>query len=189
MCLSFLLAVLAAGCRRPKNSGADVYVPRTKGTITFNKDIAPIVFNNCSGCHRPGESAPFTLLTYEDVQKRAQLIVDVTQRRVMPPWLPDPNIVHFVGERRLSATQIGLIKQWLEEGVAEGKKEGLPVPPKWNERWQLGEPDLVVKPANAFSLSADGRDIYRNLVVPIPIPARRYVRGLEFRPNSRAVHP
>lgn len=186
-CLLALLACLGAGCRKSDKPG-EVYVPRAKGTITFNKEIAPIVFNNCTGCHRPGESAPFSLLGYEDVQKRAKLVVDVTQRRYMPPWLPDPNFVHFVGERRLSTEQLGLIKQWAEEGAAEGRREDLPPLPKWNERWQLGEPDLVVKPAVAFSLSADGRDIYRNLVVPIPINMRRYVRGMQFRPNSRAVH-
>src|SRR5687768_1984252 len=95
-CLLVLLACLSAGCRKSDKSG-EVYVPRARGTITFNKEIAPIVFNNCAGCHRPGESAPFSLLGYEDVRKRAKLIVDVTQRRYMPPWLPDPNFVHFVG--------------------------------------------------------------------------------------------
>ena len=187
-CSLVLLASLAAGCRKSNEPHGEVYVPRAKGTVTFSKDIAPIVFNNCAGCHRPGESAPFSLLTYEDVRKRAQLIVDVTQRRYMPPWLPDPNFIHFVGERRLSADHLGLIKQWAEEGGVEGRREDLPPLPKWNERWQLGEPDLVVKPAVAFPLAADGRDIYRNLIVPIPIGTRRYVRGMEFRPNSRAVH-
>jgi hypothetical protein len=187
-CLPVLLACLIAGCGKSNEPRGEVYVPRPAGTVTFNKDIAPIVFNNCSGCHRPGESAPFSLLAYEDVQKRAKLIMDVTQRRYMPPWLPDPDVVHLVGERRLTVDQLGLIEQWAEEGAAEGRREELPPLPKWNERWQLGEPDLVVKPKIAFSLAADGRDIYRNLVVPIPIEKRRYVRGMELKANSRALH-
>jgi len=167
---------------------ADVYVARPKGSITFSKEIAPIIFGNCSGCHHPGGSAPFDLLAYADVKKRAKHVVDVTQRRSMPPWLPDRNVVHLVGERGLTAQQVGLIKQWAEEGAAEGSTADLPPAPTWNERWQLGQPDLVVKPARAFLLPADGGDVYRNLVIPVPISARRYVRGIEFRPNSRAVH-
>jgi len=182
-----LLAFFSAGCRDSESAKADVYVRRAKGTVTFNKDIAPIVFDNCAGCHRPGESAPFNLLGYDDVKKHARQIVDVTQRRYMPPWLPDPNVVHFVGERRLTTEQLGLIRQWADEGTVEGTGN-LPSLPKWNERWQLGEPDLVVKPMAAFSLPADGRDIYRNLVIPIPVQTRRYVRAMEFRANSRAVH-
>jgi hypothetical protein len=176
------------GCQKSDTGNGDVYVPRPKGTITFNKEIAPIVFQNCSPCHRVGESAPFTLLGYEDVRKRTKLILDVTQRRVMPPWLPDPTVVHFVGERRLSAVQLGLIQQWAAEGAAEGRAGDLPPLPEWKSRWQLGEPDLVLRPAVAFKLAAEGRDVYRNLLVPIPVNGRRYVRGLEFRPNSRAVH-
>ena len=185
-----LLALAGAGCRNGSGDKAGGYIPRAKGTITFNADIAPIMFENCAGCHRPGESAPFSLLSYEDVRKRARLIVDVTQRRYMPPWLPDPDFVHFVGERRLTAEQLGLIQQWTKEGMAEGT-QSLPPLPKWNSSgrgWQLGEPDLVLKPTEAFLLPAEGPDVYRNLVVPIPLPARRYVRGMEFRANSRAVH-
>lgn len=183
-----LAVLLFAGCRKSNDANTDTYVPRAEGTITFNKDIAPIVFNNCTGCHHPGGSAPFDLIAYGDVKKRAKHVVEVTQRRYMPPWLPDPNVVHLVGERRLTATQLGLIQQWVEEGASEGLKSDLPPFPKWNERWQLGEPDLVLKPSITYSLTADGRDVYRSLVVPIPISVRRYVRGMEFRPNSRAVH-
>lgn len=163
-------------------------MPKPPGTVTFTKQIAPIIFENCSGCHHPGESAPFDLLSYADVRKHARQIVDVTQRRYMPPWLPDATVVHFVGERRLSDEQIGLIKQWVDEGTVEGSASDLPPTPTWNERWRLGEPDVVVKPDVPFSLPAEGRDVYRNLVIRIPMEKRRYVRGIEFRPNSRAVH-
>ncbi len=185
--MAMAMAVLP-GCRKSTGTAGDTYVPRAKGTITFNKEIAPIVFQNCSPCHRPGESAPFPLLGYEDVQKRVRQVVDLTQRRVMPPWLPDPNVVHFVGERRLTVEQLGLIQQWAAEGAAEGQASDLRPVPEWKTRWQLGEPNLVLKPAVPFKLAAEGRDVYRNLLVRIPVNGRRYVRGLEFRPNSRAVH-
>ena len=183
-----LVVFLGSGCGQGDGKKADAYVPRPQGTVTFNKDIAPIVFNHCSGCHRAGESAPFHLLGYDDVRKRARQVVEVTQRRYMPPWLPDPTRVHFVGERRLSDEQLGLLRQWAEEGTPEGVAKDLPSLPQWSERWQLGEPDLVVKPAVAFSLPAEGGDVYRNLIVPVPVSARRFVRAMEFRPNSRAVH-
>ena len=181
-----LVLLALGGCR--KADQAERFVPRLPGTVTFNKDIAPIVFQNCSGCHRPGESTPFPLLGYEDTRKHAKQIVDVTRRRVMPPWLPDRNLIHLVGERGLTVQQIGLLQQWAEEGAAEGAQSDLPPVPVWSSRWPLGEPDLVVKPVVGFKLSAEGSDTYRNLIIPIPLGARRFVRGIELRPNSRAVH-
>src|SRR6059036_4072921 len=120
---------------RPAGSrpaGSDTkYVPRRPGTVTFNKDIAPLVFNKCSGCHRPGQAAPFPLLNYEEVKKHARQIAEVTARRYMPPWLPEPGYGQFAGERTLSAEQIGLVQQWVVEGAAEGKDSKLPLLPKW----------------------------------------------------------
>jgi hypothetical protein len=181
-----LVLAISGGCKESGESSNEVYVPRAKGSITFSKDIAPIVFEHCSGCHHPDGPAPFSLLSHADLKNRTKLIVDLTQRRLMPPWLPDRRVVHFVGERGLSVQQIGLIRQWAEEGAPEGRD--LPPAPKWNNRWQLGEPDLILKPKVPFTLSAEGRDVYRNLVIPIPLTASRYVRALEFRPNTRAVH-
>ena len=181
-------ALLWSGCGPSGGKSEDVYVPRPKGSVTFSRDIAPIVFQNCAGCHHPGGSGPFPLLAYDDVKKRVRQIVDVTHARTMPPWLPDPKVVPLLGERRLTAPQIGLIKQWADEGAGEGNPKDLPPLPQWNDGWPLGQPDLVVRPAVAFTLAAEGRDLYRNLVIRIPTSARRYVRGIELRPNSRAVH-
>lgn len=186
--LAALAPAVFSGCDKSGEKPTDAFLPQPKGTVTFAKTIAPIVFENCAGCHRPGGPGPFSLLAYEDVQKRARHIVEVTQSRQMPPWLPDPDVVHFIGERRLSAQQIGLIAQWAEEGAPMGDARDLPPTPQFHERWQLGEPDLVVKPTRAFTLAAEGSDVYRNLVISIPISMRRYVRGIEFRPNTRAVH-
>ncbi|MBI3415105.1 MAG: tetratricopeptide repeat protein [Verrucomicrobia bacterium] len=188
-CLLTLLATLAlTGCGRADDASSDKRTRRAKGRVTFNKDIAPIVFGNCSDCHHAGGSAPFDLVGYDDVKKRAKEITEVTRRRTMPPWLPDPKVVHLVGERHLTTQQIELIQQWLDEGMAEGEPQDLPPKPQWSGQWPLGEPDLVIKPAVAYLLAPAGPDVYRNLVVPIPLFARRYVRALDFRPNSRAVH-
>jgi hypothetical protein len=165
------------------------YVARPAGTLTFSKDIAPIIFRNCSACHRPGQSAPFNLLTYEDVRKHRKDIAEVTARRYMPPWLPEPGHGDFAAARLLSAGQIGMIQQWAAEGGVEGNPAELPPLPKWRDDWQLGEPDLVVTMAAAYTLPAEGKDVYRNFVIPVPLTARQFVKAVEFRPgNARIVH-
>lgn len=156
--------------------------------VTFHKDIAPIIFNHCSGCHHPGEAAPFDLLTYADVKKRARQIADMTARRLMPPWLPEPGYGEFVGQRLLKAEQIRLIQRWVEQGASEGNAGDAP-PPVWRDGWQLGPPDLVVQLPQPYTLASEGRDVYRNFVIPVPIRERRYVKAVELLPgNAKAVH-
>src|ERR1700675_2784092 len=94
-------------------------LPLAAEPVTFNKDIAPLIFQYCSPCHRPGEAAPFPLLTYEDVRKHASQIVAVTERRYMPPWPPEPGYGDFIGERRLTADQLRLIAEWVQQGSIE----------------------------------------------------------------------
>lgn len=155
---------------------------------TFTRDIAPILFQNCSGCHRPGQSGPFSLLTYRDAAKRAHDIAEVTSKHVMPPWLPDPNFGHYVGERLLSAEQIKIFAEWSAAGAPEGDPKDLPAPPVWPEGWTLGTPDLVVQ-TPLFTVPAENRDVYRNFVVPIPSTRTQYVAAVEFNPgNPKVAH-
>ena len=160
---------------------------RPSGT-TFNRDVAPIVFSRCGGCHRPGESGPFDLLSYADVSKRAKQIVKVTQKRIMPPWMPDAGYGEFAEERRLTADELETIQDWVKQGAREGNPADLPPAPNFTKGWQLGEPDLVLTMPAAFNLKADGKDVYRNFVIPIPLKDAQFVRAYEFRPNSRVVH-
>src|SRR5579862_174132 len=88
--------------------------------VTFNQDVAPIVFSQCVPCHRPGEAAPFSLLSYHDASIRARQIAAVTLTRYMPPWLPEPGYGHFANQRRLSDSQIAIIQQWANRGAPEG---------------------------------------------------------------------
>ncbi len=157
--------------------------------MTFNKDIAPIVFEHCAGCHRPGQAAPFSLLGYADVKKRGAQVAEVVQKRYMPPWLPEKGHGEFVGDRSLRAEQIGKIQDWVAQGAEEGAPADLPPLPKWSEGWQLGRPDLVVKLAQPYTLGPEGKDVYRNFVVSIPVSERKYVKGVEFLPgNWKVVH-
>jgi len=95
-------------------------LPLAAEPVSFNKHIAPLIFQFCSPCHRPGDAAPFPLLNYQDVRKHAAQIVLVTQSRYMPPWLPEPGYGDFDGERRLTGTQLRLIAEWVREGASEG---------------------------------------------------------------------
>jgi hypothetical protein len=161
---------------------------RPANTVTFTKDIAPITLDHCAGCHRPGESGPFSLITYQEVKKHARQIAEVTARRYMPPWLPEPGDVEIEGARRLSSEEIGLIQQWVAEGAREGAASDLPPTPKWPQGWQLGEPDLVIKMERPYHLPAEGIDVYRNLVLPVPLATNRYVSAIELHPGNKTVH-
>ena len=157
--------------------------------VTFNRDVAPIVFGQCASCHQPGGSAPFSLLTYAEVRRRAQQIRDATASRYMPPWLPEPGSVRFQGDRRLTDEQIQVLAQWAESEMPEGDPSDLPETPRFVDGWQLGMPDLVVRMPEPYMLPAAGPDVFRNFVIPLPIERKRYVKAVEFRPgNRRVVH-
>jgi hypothetical protein len=165
----------------------ETYAARPKGTLTFTKDIAPIVYKNCTGCHRTGEVAPFTLQSYQDVSKRAKQITRVTHSRYMPPWKAEPGFGEFLDERRLSSDQIGMIKQWAEEGTVEGSAKDLPPTPKYGDGWVLGEPDMVVKMPEAYTLAAEGRDVFRCFVIPIKIDQDKFVTAVDYKPGNRKI--
>ena len=157
--------------------------------VTFYRNIAPIVYRECAPCHRPGESAPFSLLTYDDVKRRAAQIADVTKRRYMPPWQPEKGYGDFAEERRLSDAQIQLIREWVEQGTLPGSMAHALAPPKFKSEWQLGPPDLVLHVPQPYQLGADGPEVFWNFVIPVPIPATRWVRSMEVRPgNPRVFH-
>jgi len=156
---------------------------------TFNRDVAPILYEKCARCHRPGEVAPFSLLTYSDAAKRASLIATVTGSRIMPPWKPDPGPVPFLNEGRLSDPQIVTLRKWAEAGAPEGDRTGKPPVPHFSEGWQFGEPDEVYAMPASVQIPADGPDIYRCFVLSFDSFRERYVSAFEFRPgNRRVVH-
>ena len=154
---------------------------------TFRQDVAPLLWDRCGSCHRPEQSAPFSLLTYADARRRGSQIVEVTQSGYMPPWLPDAPVGAFKGDRSLSAAQRRILKQWYDAGMPEG--EG-PMPPRptWPEGWALGEPDLILSPEAPFELVGEGADAFRNFVIENPSPELRAVRAIELLPGSQAVH-
>jgi Tfp pilus assembly protein PilF len=158
------------------------------GAVTYYRDIAPILYQSCAPCHRPGQPAPFPLLTYEDARRHAATIAEVTRRRYMPPWLPEPGHGEFREERRLTEAQIRAIAEWARAGAPAGPAADAPPPPPANSEWALGTPDLVLLAPKAFTLAADGADVFWNVILSPSIPAPRYVKAVEIRPGNARVH-
>jgi Tfp pilus assembly protein PilF/mono/diheme cytochrome c family protein len=157
--------------------------------VTFNRDIAPILFHSCASCHRPGEAGPFSLLTYSDAKTHAHQIAAVTARRVMPPWLPEPGDLQFAEDLRLSDEQIARIQAWVDQGAVEGDPADLPPKPQFTEGWQLGQPDVVIRAPKAYSLAAGGSDTYWNFVYRTPADRTRWLKAIEIKPgDKRLVH-
>ena len=181
LAFAMLLGVPAAGMASKANS--------VSRPVTFNKDIAPIVFNNCTSCHRAGEVAPFALMNYADVSRHSHEIADLTRDHQMPPWKPAEGYGDFVGARKLTPEQIGLIQQWVKAGKPEGNPSDLPAMPQFKSGWMLGEPDMVVRMPEAFTLRADGPDQYRVFVIPLHLDHDVYVSAVDFRAsNPKIVH-
>ena len=155
---------------------------------TWADDVARIVHARCAGCHRPAGSAPFPLLTYDDAARRAKRIASATSRGFMPPWLPARSVGEFEGERRLERAEIETLVAWADAGAPEGDPAAAPAPPEFSGDWSLGEPDLVVEFPEA-AVPAEGRDVYRNVVVRAPVTEATWIRTVEFLPgNARVVH-
>ena len=181
--LKLLLALVATGL----SGSAPAAVPA--GAPTFNRDIAPILFAHCAPCHHPGQAAPFSLLSFDDAKRKAKTFAEVTQSRSMPPWLAEKGAVEFHGQRGLSEAQIDVIQKWVAAGTPEGEAKDLPPKPRFSGEWFLGKPDLIVETTGSYALPADGPDVYRHFVIPIPGDAVRQVRAVELLPdNPRVVH-
>ena len=161
----------------------------TGAAATYSRDVAPILYRHCAPCHRPGQSAPFALLTFQDAAGRAKLIAAVTANHTMPPWKPVAGYGNFAHARGLSAGEIGILGRWAAEGAPIGDGGAIPAVPKFPGDWKMGMPDLMVTLPKAFTVPADGPDLYQCFVVPLGLSEERYVRAIEFRPgNALVVH-
>jgi Flp pilus assembly protein TadD len=175
--------------RSPERLALPTYAQNVAHSVTYTKDVAPLLADRCGMCHHAGGSAPFGLLTYADAKRHAEQIATVTANRFMPPWKADPGDGPFVGQHPLSDEEIRLLRRWLDAGAPEGEPRDLPPVRTWTEGWQLGKPDLVITLKQPYTLPAEGTDAFRIFVLPIPVATARFVRGLEFRPgNPKVVH-
>ncbi len=157
--------------------------------VTFNKDIAPIFFKSCAECHRPGESAPFSVLSYKDVRPWAKSIREKVVNREMPPWHADPHVGEWANDRRLKQQEIDAITAWIDGGAQEGSAKDLPAAPQFVGGWTIGKPDVVIEMPEEFTLAGSGPDEYQYFDVPTNFTEDRYVQMAEARPgNRRVVH-
>jgi len=182
------LTILAAAFFLAPSSSFDG-LAKSKAAVTFNKDVAPILFKSCAECHRPGEAAPMSLLSYKDARPWARSIREKVVSREMPPWHADPRVGQFLNDPRLTQAEIDTITAWVDGGAKEGEARDLPPAPKFVEGWSIGQPDLVLKMAEEFSLDANGPDEYQQFVIDPGFTEDKYVQMSEARPgNRRIVH-
>jgi hypothetical protein len=158
-----------------------------KKEVTFSKDVAPIFFKNCAECHRPGEAAPMSLLSYKDARPWARSIRENVLTRAMPPWHADPHYGQFMNDRRLTKEQIDTIAEWVDSGAKEGNPKDLPPTPKFVDGWTIGQPDLVLSMPEEFTLAASGPDEYQYFEIPTNFTEDKYVQLAEARPGNRKI--
>lgn len=157
--------------------------------VTFTKDVAPIIFEKCANCHRPGEVAPMSLTSYAEVRPWSKAIREEVLQRTMPPWFADPktSTLHFANDRRLSQKEIDTITAWVDAGAPKGNDRDLPKMPDYAPGWTFGEPDMIVDMPIEFEVPAEGELPMQNFYVPVPFTEERWVEKVELRPGNPAV--
>ena len=166
--------------------GTITAAPAEQLAVSYVQDVAPLLRDHCTTCHRPDGDAPFSLASFEDARRRSTVIATVTRTSYMPPWKPEPGIGDFHGRRRLTPMEILVFQEWARQGAPRGEGDpeagGAVASP-----WPAAAPDVIVR-LPAFPLAADGPDVFRNFVLPVPVDGARIVRGLQFKPHNAAVH-
>ena len=156
-------------------------------TVTFHEDIAPLIYGECTQCHREGEIGPMPLTTYEEVVSMATAIEIVTQSNYMPPWTPDHSYRSLRGERFLTEEQKALISTWIDQGMQEGDEDNNPGLPDFPEGSQIGEPDLVLSMPEPFTHLGDMNDQYQVFVIPTGFTEPTEISAVEIRPGNNSV--
>jgi hypothetical protein len=157
---------------------------------TFHRDVEPILQRHCQDCHRPGQVAPFSLLSYQQARKRAEDIASVTEDRSMPPWHASTTEGGpFRGVRVLRPSELETLAAWSQAGCPEGKTEDAPSQKRWTSDWALGKPDLVLQVNEAYEVVASGGDEHRVFVIPSGLTEGHWISATDFKPgNPRVVH-
>jgi hypothetical protein len=177
-----VLSVAALAAARPGAQAPDV----PASTPTFNRDVAPILYANCTNCHRPGEIAPMSLLTYKDARPWARSISNQVARGVMPPWHADPAHGEFLNDRRLSTADKDTIVKWVSAGAPEGSPAAAP-PPVYASEWNIGQPDAIFSMQEDYPVPANGTVAYKYFEIPTHLTEDQWVQAIEMRAGNPAV--
>ncbi|HJQ70275.1 MAG TPA: thiol-disulfide isomerase [Blastocatellia bacterium] len=155
--------------------------------VTFTKDVAPILYKSCAECHRAGEIAPMSLLSYKEVRPWARSIRERVADRSMPPWSADPKYGHWANDPRLSDQEIATVVEWVNAGAPEGDAKDLPPQPKFTNGWTIGTPDVVIEMPNEYTVPADGTVPYLYFSMPSGFTEDKWIQAMEIRPGNRKV--
>jgi hypothetical protein len=186
VCFSFCF--LLALCFLTPLSASDTK-NNAKIGVTFSKDVAPIFFQKCAECHREGEMAPFSLLSYKDARPWSRSIKEKVLSRQMPPWGADPGFGKFANDHSLTQSEMDTIAAWVDGGAREGNKKELPPLPKFSGEWKFGKPDVILTMPEAVQLEAKGSDEYLDIAIPTNFTEDKWVQAVEIHPgNNKVVH-
>ena len=155
--------------------------------VTYSKDIAPILYKNCTECHRPTMNAPMSLMSYDEVRPWARAIKARVVAREMPPWSADPAHGTFKNDPRLAQKDIDTITAWVDAGAPKGNDRDMPAAPKYAEGWTIGTPDAVFTMTEPFHVPADGTIPYQYIRIPTNLTEDKWIQAIEFRPGDRRV--
>lgn len=167
--------------------GSAIGVAQTKTTPTFTKDVAPILNKNCVSCHREGDIAPMSLLTYEQARPWAKSIRERVARGQMPPWHADAPKGTFSNDRRLGEAEKATLIAWADAGAPQGNPKDLPQAPKFTEGWEIGKPDVVLTMAKPYAVPANGTIAYQYFTIPTNFTEDKWVQAIEVKPGVRSV--
>jgi hypothetical protein len=156
-------------------------------TPSFYKEVLPVLQGNCQGCHRPGEVAPISFLTYESTRPWAKAIKEAVLTKKMPPWFADPHVGKFANDRSLSKSDIQTLVSWADSGAPAGDRKDAPAPIEFAEGWQIGKPDKILEMPARYDVPASGTIEYTYVVIPSGFPDNKWVYAAEARPGNRAV--
>jgi hypothetical protein len=171
-----LVASVQTGAQTPAAAGP-----------TFSKDVAPILYKSCTNCHRPGEIAPMSLLTYKDARPWAKSIATQVSKGAMPPWHADPSHGEFLNDRRLSENEKKTLVAWVNAGAPEGKPSDLPPQPTYESEWLLGKPDAVFSMQEDYPIPAEGTIAYQYFLVPTGLTEDKWIQAIEVRAGDPKV--
>jgi hypothetical protein len=178
-----LLVILALAM----TSAAATKATTPSSQITFHKDVMPILQKNCQGCHRPGEAAPFSLLSYAEARPWAKAIRESVRLKRMPPWFADPHVGKFANDRSLAQSEIDTLVKWADTGAVEGNPKDSPAPREFHTGWNIPQPDLILEMPKAYHVPARGTIEYTYYVIPTGFTEDKWVRFAEVRPGNRKV--
>jgi len=166
-------------------TAAAVAANRVPAEVTFHKDVLPVLQKNCQTCHRPGEAAPMSLLSYKDARPWAKAMREAVLSRRMPPWFADSNVGHFTNDRTLSQIEVETLVNWANQGAREGSLKDAPAPVKFAEGWIIGQPETVIEMPTSVEIPAAGTIEYTYVIIPTGLTEDRWVQRAEVRPGNR----